>query len=96
MNIKLNVLFRNSRIHCDLLYDLNAWDKRHLDQPDFDCRMNTFKKIKVLLDNNDVSVEFGAFVIYNCFYIFNNVSNNTIINCKCLIEYTLIDLKCIG
>lgn len=74
--LNLNLSFRNSNIHCDILYDLNAWDKRHLDQPDFDCRMNALNKIKVLLDNNNVSVEFGAFVIYNCFYIFNNVSNN--------------------
>ncbi|XP_001952794.2 small subunit processome component 20 homolog [Acyrthosiphon pisum] len=65
----------NSNIHCDILYNLNAWDKRHLDQPDFDCRMNALKKIKDLLDSNDISVEFGAFVIYNCFYIFNNVND---------------------
>lgn len=69
-------MFRNSHIHCDILYELNAWDKRHLDQPDFDSRMNAFKKIKSLLDNKDVSVEFGAFVIYNCYYIFNNVSSD--------------------
>lgn len=68
------MLFRNSCIHIDILYELNAWDKRHLDQPDFDCRMNALKKIKILLDSNDVSVEFGAFVIYNCFYIFSHVS----------------------
>lgn len=72
----LNLLFRSSNIHCDILYDLNSWDKRRLDQPDFDCRMNALKKINILLDNNNVSVEFGAFVIYNCFYIFNYVSNN--------------------
>lgn len=70
----INLLFRHCNIYYDILYDLNAWDKRHLDQPDFDCRMNALKKIKALIDNNNISVEFGAFVIYNCYYIFNNVS----------------------
>lgn len=71
-----NDLFRHSNIHYDILFDLNAWDKRHLEQPDFDCRMSALKKIKILIDNNNVSIEFGAFVIYNCYYIFNNVSRN--------------------
>jgi len=76
MNILIQYnIFRKSNIHCDILYELNAWDKRHLNQPDFDSRMNALKQIKVLLDSNNISVEFGAFVIYNCFYIFNNVSN---------------------
>lgn len=49
--------------------------ERRLDQPDFECRMNALKEIKILLDNNDISVEFGAFMIFNCFYIFSNVSS---------------------
>lgn len=72
--LTFSILCRDSNIHIDILYELNSWDKRRLDQPDFDCRMKALKKINVLLDNNDVSVEFGAFVIYNCFHIFSNVS----------------------
>lgn len=72
--LTFNILCRKINIHIDILYELNAWDKRRLDQPDFDSRMKALKKINVLLDNNDISVEFGAFVIYNCFYIFSYVS----------------------
>lgn len=67
------LIFRNCRIHHEILHDLNAWDKRHLEQPDFDLRMNALKQIRQLIEKDDISVEFGAFVIYNCFYIFNNV-----------------------
>ncbi|XP_050435060.1 small subunit processome component 20 homolog [Adelges cooleyi] len=66
---------QHSRIHCDILNDLNAWDKRHLDQPDYDRRMNALKKVKSLIEDDEISVEFGAFIIYNCFYIFNNVND---------------------
>lgn len=89
-------MYSNSNIHCDILYELNAWDKRHLDQPDFDSRMNALKKIKVLLDNNDVSVEFGAFVIHNCFYIFSNVSWNINTYCINLLEYVFNTIQFSG
>ncbi|XP_050524775.1 small subunit processome component 20 homolog [Daktulosphaira vitifoliae] len=66
---------KNCRIYHEILYDLNAWDKRHLEQPDYDLRMNALKQIKLLIEKDDISVEFGAFVIYNCFYILKNVND---------------------
>lgn len=52
----------------NLLAQLNAYDSKWLDQPDFEKRLDTFAKIKTLLEENSISLEFGVAVIYNCFF----------------------------
>ncbi|XP_043461043.1 small subunit processome component 20 homolog [Leptopilina heterotoma] len=56
----------------NLLAQLNAYDSKWLDQPDFEKRLDTFAKIKNLLEENSLSLEFGVAVIYNCFFFLKN------------------------
>ncbi|XP_054739272.1 small subunit processome component 20 homolog [Anastrepha obliqua] len=49
---------------------LNAWDKRWVEQPDYDKRLDALKEIAQLLDadGEGVDIELGVLVIYNCVY----------------------------
>ncbi|XP_011180810.2 small subunit processome component 20 homolog [Zeugodacus cucurbitae] len=49
---------------------LNAWDKRWVEQPDYDKRLDALKEIAQLLDavEDGVDIELGVLVIYNCVY----------------------------
>lgn len=48
-----------------IISDLNSWDKKRIDEPDFDRRINSFSKVTKL---DDVNLELGIIVIHNCFY----------------------------
>ena len=51
----------------DLCFDLNSYDKRRIDEPDFERRMNAFKKIREFVkDDQEMSVLELSSVIYNC------------------------------
>lgn len=49
---------------------LNAWDKRWVEQPDYDKRLDALKEIVQFLDAEEdgVDIELGVLVIYNCVY----------------------------
>lgn len=53
---------------------LNAYDKRWVEQPDFDTRLDAFKKVQTLLDEGKLSVNLGVIVIHHCFYVIRSVS----------------------
>ncbi|XP_036332931.1 small subunit processome component 20 homolog isoform X1 [Rhagoletis pomonella] len=59
-------LQRTARLTCML----NAWDKRWVEQPDYDKRLAALKEIAQLLDAecNGVDLELSVLVIYNCVY----------------------------
>lgn len=52
--------------------ELNAFDKKWLDQPDFDRRQDAFKLIGELIKSDEIKFELGAIIIYNCFYLIRN------------------------
>ncbi|KAJ8865827.1 hypothetical protein PR048_033349 [Dryococelus australis] len=52
----------------ELVAGMNAWNARWVEQPDFDRRLDTFKKISALLGDNHIGAELGTLIIYNCFY----------------------------
>ncbi|XP_046606050.1 small subunit processome component 20 homolog [Neodiprion virginianus] len=54
--------------NCKLLVELNAWDSKWIDQPDFDKRLEAFKEVNTLLEEDALTLEFGATIIYNCFF----------------------------
>lgn len=56
----------------DVIKELNAFDKKWLDQPDFQRRHDAFQKINDLIKSNSVNLELGILIIYNCFYIIRN------------------------
>uniref|UniRef100_A0A1B0FCE8 Uncharacterized protein n=1 Tax=Glossina morsitans morsitans TaxID=37546 RepID=A0A1B0FCE8_GLOMM len=48
---------------------LNAWDKRWLEQPDYDKRLQAFKEITEKINSGPgVELDLGILIIYNCFY----------------------------
>ncbi|XP_055858759.1 small subunit processome component 20 homolog [Episyrphus balteatus] len=49
---------------------LNAWDKRWVEQPDYDKRLDALKAITVKLEDESIGVDLdlGVLVIYNCFH----------------------------
>ncbi|RZF48294.1 hypothetical protein LSTR_LSTR010257 [Laodelphax striatellus] len=51
-----------------LLDDLNAWDKRWIDQPDFTRRLDAFKRIQNLVDSKTMPLDLGIIIIYTCFH----------------------------
>ncbi|XP_078042078.1 small subunit processome component 20 homolog [Augochlora pura] len=58
------VLMKNYNI----INALNAWDRRWLDQPDFQQRLDAFTEINNLVEKNEITLEFGVGIIYNCYY----------------------------
>ena len=55
-----------------LLTALNSWDAKWVDQPDFQKRLETFTEINSLIEKEEVSLEFGVVIIYNCFFFLKN------------------------
>lgn len=60
---------------------LNAWDKRWLEQPDYDKRLQALTELKQQLQEakEDMTatfdLELGLLVTYNCFYMLRHVSD---------------------
>lgn len=51
-----------------LVNDLNAWNRKWIEQPDYEKRINTMAALKSKLTEGTVELELGVLVIYNCFY----------------------------
>ncbi|KAK2574916.1 hypothetical protein KPH14_002607 [Odynerus spinipes] len=58
-----------------LLEELNAWDRRWVDQPDFQRRLDAFSEINKLLEANEMTLNCGVSIIYNCFFFLKNESD---------------------
>ncbi|KAF3425764.1 hypothetical protein E2986_10060 [Frieseomelitta varia] len=56
----------------ELISALNAWDRRWLDQPDFQRRFDAFSEINNATEKNEITLEFGIGIIHNCYYILKN------------------------
>ncbi|XP_076264086.1 small subunit processome component 20 homolog isoform X2 [Rhynchophorus ferrugineus] len=73
--ILLKVLDRVSEISPDLVglarlaSELNAFDSKWIDQPDFERRHNAFRLIQTEIDADSVDVLLGTLLIHNCFYL---------------------------
>ncbi|XP_076286265.1 small subunit processome component 20 homolog [Lasioglossum baleicum] len=52
----------------NIINALNAWDRRWLDQPDFQKRLDAFTEINSVVEKDEITLEFGVAVIYNCYY----------------------------
>lgn len=56
--------------------DMNAWDKKRLDEPDYTRRLAAFKQLnqKVLKMTGDINAVFYSFMLDNCFHFVLRVS----------------------
>ncbi|XP_047005132.1 small subunit processome component 20 homolog [Schistocerca americana] len=56
-------------INAQLLMEINAWDARWIEQPDFNRRLDGFKRVKEMLSEGKINLDFGVMIIHNCFHI---------------------------
>ncbi|XP_066592766.1 small subunit processome component 20 homolog [Prorops nasuta] len=66
----------------EILIELNAWDSKWIDQPDFQKRLDAFTKINELLEANMLTLDFGVAIIYNCFFFIKNESDLALKDCS--------------
>ncbi|CAH1645371.1 unnamed protein product [Spodoptera littoralis] len=52
----------------DTVAEMNAFNKRWIEQPDFDRRIDAYKKIYQLLDKDEIDVDLAILIVNNCFY----------------------------
>lgn len=48
--------------------EMNAFNKRWIEQPDFDRRLDTYKQIYQLSENNEIDVDLAILIVNNCFF----------------------------
>lgn len=72
-DILKNVAERDNNlcVASNLVIELNAWDAKWIDQPDYQRRLDAFKEIQKLIadDSNGIGIELSVILIYNCLYI---------------------------
>ncbi|KYN12679.1 Small subunit processome component 20 like protein [Trachymyrmex cornetzi] len=67
---------------CEVLIELNAWDHRWVDQPNFQKRLDAFELISDKIGKNAITLEFGVTIIYNCFYFLKTESDLAMRDCS--------------
>ncbi|OWR44952.1 hypothetical protein KGM_210874 [Danaus plexippus plexippus] len=48
--------------------EMNAFNKRWIEQPDFDRRLDAYKSIYQMLEANEIDVDLAILIVNNCFY----------------------------
>lgn len=51
-----------------LINDLNAYDRRWIEQPDYEKRLSVFHQIEKIMNDGEISVDLAVIFIYHCFY----------------------------
>ncbi|XP_063380914.1 small subunit processome component 20 homolog isoform X2 [Cydia fagiglandana] len=52
----------------NVISEMNAFNKRWIEQPDFDRRLDAYKTIYQLLDDNQIDLDLAILIVNNCFY----------------------------
>jgi len=64
----------------ELVSSLNAWDRKRIDEPDFDVRLKAHKEINAILSKGTPpSTDWVYLVLYNCFHFVRKVSDFLVI-----------------
>ena len=51
-----------------MVNDLNAFDRRWIEQPNFEKRLSVFHRLEKIINNENLSMELAVIMIYHCFY----------------------------
>lgn len=51
-----------------MINDLNAYDRRWIEQPDFEKRLSVFHRLEKIINTGTLSLDLAVIVIYHCFY----------------------------
>lgn len=52
----------------NIVTELNAWDRRWIEQPDYEKRLDAYKQIGQLTAANEIDLNAGLLIIYHSFY----------------------------
>lgn len=52
----------------NMIAEMNAFNKRWIEQPDFDRRIDAYKQIYHLLEKDEIDVDLAILIVNNCFY----------------------------
>ncbi|XP_075973802.1 small subunit processome component 20 homolog [Anticarsia gemmatalis] len=52
----------------NVVTEMNAFNKRWIEQPDFDRRIDAYKQIYQLLEKDEIDVDLAILIVNNCFY----------------------------
>ncbi|KAH8348777.1 hypothetical protein KR084_010993 [Drosophila pseudotakahashii] len=76
-NVELSSTATSLREWVRIVLLLNAWDKRWLEQPDYDKRLEGLSELKQLVEKKDkkIDLQLGVLVVYNCFYMLRHDSD---------------------
>lgn len=55
-----------------LIEDLNSWDAKWIDQPDFEKRHNAFLEVQSYIESNEIDLSLGILLIYNSLFLVKN------------------------
>ncbi|KAF6203330.1 hypothetical protein GE061_003748 [Apolygus lucorum] len=78
-----------------LLDDLNAWDSKWVDQPDFARRLSAFKKLESMAEEGSLSMNLGVVVIYTCFHFVRSEKDMSMRdNARHCLEKVCVSLCC--
>ncbi|CAD7076634.1 unnamed protein product [Hermetia illucens] len=69
---------------------LNAWSRKWVEQPDYDKRLSALRTIRGKIENDEVSLELGLLVIYNCFYFLHHDKDLGLRDNACLCMRSLV------
>ncbi len=59
-----------------LVNDLNSWDAKRLEEPDYMLRLEAFKQLNTLVREwNTFDIQLASILIYNCFFFINNIGD---------------------
>ena len=51
-----------------MVNDANAYDRRWIEQPDFERRLSVFHRLEKIIDKGILSMDLAVVIIYHCFY----------------------------
>lgn len=51
-----------------MVNDLNAFDRRWIEQPNFEKRLSVFHRLEKIINEGELSTDIAVIVIYHCFY----------------------------
>lgn len=52
----------------NVVTEINAFNKRWIEQPDFDRRLDAYKQIYELSENNEIDADLAVLIVNNCFF----------------------------
>jgi U3 small nucleolar RNA-associated protein 20 len=59
-----------------LVSDLNSWDPKRLEEPDYMRRLDAYKRLnQIVNDWSEFDIKLGSVLLYNCFYFMNEVED---------------------